>query len=224
MGIIKHLYGFPNIILLNVSCLLCAIYWRRLPTAFKWVGVFLWFSFFIEVSAVISGKLWHNNRPFMHLLTIGEFWIWSFFYQQIFGKSSFAHRHFRWILGLGTLVIVGNSTLIQSIWTSNTYSKTCVQLLVIWYAVAFAFHFAEQPPQKIKENKLLRLVNAAILIYYCGSLFIFMSGFAIGSEIFKALLMMNVILNSVFQILVLYALWTVIFKHPNSCSSSASPS
>lgn len=116
-----------------------------------------------------------------------------------------------------------NTLFLQGIFEFNSYGKTLVQVLIILYALDYAFRFpALDTPDTAEET--LQLVNAAVLIYYCGSLFIFMSSqFELQmGEAIRILWKINAILNLIFQIMILIALWKAIFK-PRKSSSSPVP-
>ena len=96
-----------------------------------------------------------------------------------------------------------------------------VQLLIILCALDYAFRFPEQEETETRWSKPLRLANAAVLIYYCGSLFVFMSSqFELQTAgALKILWDINTVLNIIFQLLILIALWKAVF-HPQKYYSS----
>lgn len=209
------------IICLLLSCILGVRNWQRLPKAIRVLVVFLVFNFLIEIAARAASILYAQNLPLLHVYTLGELWLFSLFYYQILDKTSIFKRYFYWILGVGMSLVVLNTLLLQGIFELNSFAKTLVQILIIVYALDYAFRFSDFVEPDPVLNNALQLVNAAILIYYCGSLFIFMSSqfeVQMGQGI-RILWKINAVLNLIFQIMVLIALWKVTFNRPKSYSS-----
>ena len=208
---------------LAVSCFVCIRYWSRLSDGLRVLAVFLFFNLFIEIAARFAGIVFGMNLPLLHLYTVGECLLFSLFYRNILDETSIFSRYFRWIVGIVLVLVVLNSIFIQHLLEFNSYAKTLVQLLIILYALDYAFRFSEQAETDTQLNRSLRLINSAILIYYCGSLFVFMSSqfeLQTGGAL-HILWEINTVLNLIFQMIVLFALWKVVFHPPNLSSSSA---
>lgn len=224
----KIWYQLYDIAILPVLCLLLSCYtgikyWHRLPRAFKALVVYLIFNLFIEIGARAAAILFRQNLPLLHFYTLGECWFLSLFYREVLDKDSIFQRHFSRIVPTVMILVVCNTLFLQSIFEFNSYAKTLVQFLIILYALDYSFRFSEREGVTSFNDQPLRLVNAAILVYYCGSLFIFMSNhFALrmGNAI-KILWDINTVLNLIFQIAVLVALWKAVSLHQKSSSSSA---
>ncbi len=212
------------LLFLLVSCYLGIRYWHRLSGPLKVLAVYLWFNLGIEAGARIMGILYSQNLPLLHLYTLGECLLFSLFYRRILDENSIFKRFFPWILGITLSLVVLNTLFLQGIFEFNSYGKTLVQVLIILYALDYAFRFPALDTPDTAKNKTLQLVNAAVLIYYCGSLFIFMSSqFELQmGEAIRILWKINAILNLIFQIMILIALWKAIFK-PRKSSSSPVP-
>lgn len=211
---------------LLLSCGLGLRYWQRLPRPFRVLVVYLAFNLLIEIGARVGALVFQQNLPLLHLYTLGECWLFSLFYSQILDEESVFQRHFRWIVGTVLTLTVLNSIFLQGIFEYNSYGKTLVQVLIILYALDYAFRFSERDDPAPRLSQMLRLVNAAILIYYCGSLFVFMSSqFEIEMQGgIHILWQVNKVLNLIFHLMVFIALWKVIFSLPKSSSSRAQAS
>lgn len=197
------------------SCVLGMLYRHRLSRPFRIVVVYLCFNLFIEIGARVLGYTIKNNLPLLHVYTFGELLLWSLFYREVLARSTLLVRYFKWITGAALLAIVFNSLFIQGIFTFNSYAKTLAQLIIIFYAISYAFNFLLDDSHDTPEKKLLRQVNAAVLVYYCGSLFIFMfSKFRGDKADYQLLWNVNIVLNLFFQILVFVSLCQAIFKPP----------
>ena len=196
------------------SSVLGLVYWNRLSSPFRILILYLIFTFFIEIGAVVTGIIYRQNLPLLHLYTLGECLLFSLFYRQILDENALLKRYFNWVLGSALLLVVLNTCFLQGVFEFNSYSKTLVQLLIILYALDYAFRISSWERSNLVEYKALNLINTAVLIYYCGSLFIFMSGH-FETEMGKAIQILwdiNIALNLVFQIMILIALWKVIFN------------
>jgi len=208
---------------LLLSCGLGLRYWQRLPRPFQVVVAYLIFNLLIEIGARIGAIVFQQNLPLLHLYTLGECCLFSLFYRQILDEESVFQRYFWWIVGTVLTLTVLNSIFLQGIFEYNSYGKTLVQLLIILYALDYAFRFSEREDPDPDLTQMLRLVNSAMLIYYCGSLFVFMSSqFEIDmKDGIHILWQFNKILNLIFHLMVFIALWKVIFTLPKSSSSQA---
>jgi len=214
------------VLCLLLSCLLGLRYWFRFPAPLRIIVIYLVFNFLIEIGARVASAVYAQNLPLLHLYTLGECLLFSLFYRQILDDRSVFKRFFNWILGVILSLVLLNTIFLQSIFEFNTYAKILVQVLIILYALDYAFRFAEREESNPQVGQALRLINAAVLIYYCGSLFIFMSDhFAIrmGTAI-QILWDINTVLNLIFQLVILVALWKVVFSLPKSSSSPAQAS
>lgn len=218
-------YEFSNVPLpfLLLSCCLGLRYWHRLSRPLQIIVIYLIFNFLIEIGARVAGILYRQNLPLLHLYTFGECLIFSLFYRQILDNASVFKRYFGWILSAALTLVVLNTVFLQGIFEFNSYAKTMVQVLIILYALDYAFRFSDWEDHDFVKNKSLRLINAAVLIYYCGSLFVFMSSqfeLQMGEGI-RILWKINSLLNLIFQTMVLIALWKAIFSPRKSSPSLA---
>lgn len=206
---------------LLISCCLGLFYWKRLTPPLKLIVVYLVFNFFIETAARVTGYLYKQNLPLLHLYTLGEFILFTLFYHKILDSSSLLKRGFRWILLGGSVLVVLNTLFLQNIFSFNSYAKSMVQVMIILYALDYAFRFTQPDRAEPSQNNALQLINAAVLLYYCGSLFVFLtSSFATRmSDAIRILWQINTALNVIFQVIVLIALWKAIFRPQTSSSS-----
>jgi len=205
----------PDLVLLvlGINMVFCFIYRTKLTTPFRWLFYFLIWNFIIEVLALVFMKLGMNNLPLLHIYTLGEFILFSFFYKSLLHKPVVLKKVFPYLVGAIVLLIVLNSVFIQSIYTFNTYAKSAVQIIIIGFAILYFYNLIENRSLSQKKAKGLRLVNSAVIIYYSGSLFVFMYGFSIDvSKPYIMLWAFNATLNLIFQLLILKGLWKAYFK------------
>jgi hypothetical protein len=129
-------------------------------------------------------------------------------------KPTFSRTLFWYFVIAGSLFIIGNSIFFQSIFKFNSFAKTFVQVTIIGYAILYFYNLVENQVLPITQSKSLRLINSAILVYYSGSLFIFMCSnlYLENKQIYVPFWAFNAILNFLFQLLILVGLWKVFFK------------
>lgn len=205
----------PNLVLLvlGANVVLCALSWNRMNRAFKYLSYYVFWNFLIEVAALAFIQLGFNNLPLLHLYTVGEFVFFSLFYMIVLGRLLVFRRWMPYAIGIGVTLIVFNSIFLQSIYGFNTFAKSAVQIVIIGYSVLFFYHVMEEKKEHGANTKSLRLINAAIMIYYSGSLFVFMYGFSIDlSETYLLFWAFNAILNLVFQLLIFCSIWMAYFR------------
>ncbi len=193
---------------LFASILLLFLNWKRLPATFRYLGYYLCWNLFIEITARILSSYSVNNLPLLHLYTIGEFLLFALLYRKMHLFKNWADKKFWIFVSVALALIVLNSIFIQNIYEFNSYAKTMVQLILM----GFAFGYFYQLQEKKEETESLNWVNAAVLIYYSGSLFIFMFGnYFLDKEPKTHLIfwVINVLLNLIFQILVFIGIWKV---------------
>lgn len=197
------------------SCTLGLWYRQRLSRPFRFLLLYLCFNLIVEIGSRVLGYLFRNNLPLLHVYTFGELLLWSLFYREILARGTFLVRYFKWITGIALLAIVLNSLFVQGFLTFNSYAKTLAQVLIIFYAISYAFNFLLDDSPDTPEKKGLRRVNTGVLVYYCGSLFIYMfSSFRGDKADYRLLWDINILLNLFFQLSVFVSLCQAIFRPP----------
>lgn len=183
---------------------LAFFHWKSLPQSFKYLAYYLAWNLFIEVLSRVFIECEINNLPLLHIYTLLEFVFFSFLYREMGIFEKWTSRNFWIFLGVVMSLVVLNSAFLQSIWAYNSYAKSLVQLSLIGYGVAYIFLLREKNPM----TSALNLMNAAILVYYSGSLFVFMFANVLLSNPYRSLFWeANVYLNFIFQILIFMSLW-----------------
>lgn len=151
-----------------------------------------------------------NNLYLLHILTIGEFILLSLFYRKVIAKPNFKTQGFIvFILFITTLIIL-NTIFLQDIETYNSYAKSLVQIIVITYAILYFYNLTVDIETINEQNqKSLRLINSSILLYYSGSLFIFMFGnyYKQNPDIYARFWLFNAVLTLVYYLLIFVSIW-----------------
>lgn len=215
MDILESLDEVSLIVL--VVNILFSIKILRVRPDLKWFEAMLILSFFIQVMARVFTVLYGNNLPLLHLYTLLEFIFISLFYYQILFKSFIFIKYFYCFLGVISSIIIYNSIAIEPITGFNSNAKGLTQIIIIGYAI---FYFFNGISVDVIENKLvLSRINAAILLYYAGSLFIFVfAGFLLNNSplINGYFWKFNTVLYIVFLVLILIATWKLVFPAPEN--------
>jgi hypothetical protein len=203
-----------GVLCLGINIVLFLVRRKKLNTSFLRILYFLSWNFLIEILAILFIEFEINNLPLLHLYTLGEFILFSYFYLSLSNTSSRIRKTAWYFIGGGALFIILNTVFIQGVFEFNTIAKTFVQIVIIAYAVLYFYHLVANASFSEATSKSIRLVNSAIIIYYSGSLFIFMfSHFSIGKEeVFILFWIFNVLLYFIFQLLIFIALWNAFYK------------
>lgn len=187
--------------LLIASMVLIVYHWKHIPDTFRYLGLYLGWNLLVEL-AVLLLPAGTNNLPLLHLYTLLEFILFSLVYKKMGLFGRWPDRLFWFfIIGISLLIFV-NSLFVQDVFSYNSYAKTLVQLLLIACAVGFIFQIRPQDEVTLAQN----LMNSSILIYYSGSLFLFMFGDFFSYEM-APLWIINVVLNFVSRLLILISIW-----------------
>ncbi len=213
-------FGFLAVTCLALTVSICLFRWKELNLPLQRLFHFLILNLVTEIVARIFAYSGINNLPLLHLYTIGEFVLLSYFYKSLIGIPHLFQRIFRPFVWSGVLLIILNSLFLQDLYTFNTIAKTFVQITVITYAVLYFYNLMENQSFTPRIAKSLRLINSAILIYYSGSLFIFMCSQVsfINSDLYEVFWAFNAVLNFIFQLLILWGIWIVAFPKTHSPS------
>jgi len=206
---------FPNIALtvlfVNVIFLIKI---SRKKAELKWFTITLIGALFIEIFARIVAYRIGNNLPLLHLHTLLEFIFISLFYREILFKKYAINRYFPYFIGLVSIVIVANSIFLQPLTGYNSNAKGLSQCLIIIYSILYFFNRISV--EVSRTHLILNQINASILLYYAGSLFIF--GFASflsenSPQMNTYFWRFNALLYLIFQLLVLITTWNLVFPN-----------
>jgi len=185
------------------------LYWHKrfFDKSFSPIRWLLTVNLLVEGACYVCFNHGTNNLPLLHLFTIVEFNLLTFYFLQL---SQFrVKRSFQIYIVLANLALVFNSAFIQSIFSFNSFSKSIVQLIIIFMSLHY-FINKKKNRSKQKDSQSHNMIVSAILFYYASSLVIFMfSDFAL--QAFGGLHLgfwtINAFLNFIFQLLILFAIW-----------------
>ncbi|MBL7774597.1 MAG: hypothetical protein JNK89_01260 [Saprospiraceae bacterium] len=202
---------------MGLSLLLLALRFRRLPGPFRLLVLILLNDLLTEFLSTWLFRQKINNMPLLHGYTLASFWLYSFFFRDLFRKKMLVRRYFWWFVAIVSLLLIANTLWLEPIDGFNSKAKTLVQLFFIAYAVYYLFDAFGKTDLLQASALATILVVMAVLIYNAGSLFIFMFAQIITDgrlsyEAQSGLWMINSLLYFVFQLVLLLAVWIQVFK------------
>lgn len=172
--------------------------------------VFLVLSLITEIVAKITWKQGINNLPLLHIYTLLEFLLLSLFFGELLAKTAKNRTYLLYYMAGVSALIVLNTALLQDLFTFNSNAKTLTQCSFILFSVVWLFQTSAEPiHENTAQNTSLFYIIAAILLYYAGSLFIFMASNALArlEKLASLPWLINAALYFVFQLLVATGLW-----------------
>lgn len=199
---------------LNVLWLVFGV--KALPKEIKTLGLFLAVDLLTELSAGwLSGK-GINNMPLLHFYTLLEFATLSVFYKGVLLRWRFFQTWFWGWVSAVVILLLCNSLFVEPIMGFNSNAKTLVQAVMIGYAVGHFFGSFGKSDFTKPRPFALALINSGILVYYSGSLFVFMFSKILNdpanpssAQVQAVFWLLNSFLFLIFQLLILVALWKV---------------
>lgn len=206
---------------LILLALLWLLRYRQLPTLQKRLGVFIFLSIAVQFYAVYLSRQKLPNLYVLHIYTLLEFWAWSFFYSYLLKDQARFQKTLPWIIGIASSFIILNSIYFEPLTGFNSNAKSLVQLLLIAASIYYFFLIFGKIDLNKERAQSLLLLNFAVLLYYSGSLFIFMfSKLLISTGVADIQQMVFWVINGmiyiVFVVLLLYSLWKAAFSRTNS--------
>lgn len=122
---------------------------------------------------VVSLAMNHfNNMPVFHVFTVLEFIILTLFFRELSNNPK-AIMLFNILLVAFPVFAILNTAYIQPIHTYNSISRTVESLLLIGFSLASFYTMLGQNHPLNKQSKNLMWINAGMLCYFSGSLFLF---------------------------------------------------
>jgi hypothetical protein len=202
---------------LLICVILCFLFFKSLSKELKLVSYYLFFMMLMSSIGVRMANFGVNNLVTTHLAVLGEFIFLSLFYKEILKEHIFFKKYFRIYLGVIGVLVILNTLYIEPINTFNTNAKVLVLFIIIMFAALFFFERAKKLMQVDVNEKAVRLINSALLVYYSGSFFVFlMYKFTQNNKQFysKEMLIFNASLYLLFTIVMLIAILMVVLHRP----------
>ncbi len=218
MDLILDVLSVIDSLLLLLIFGLIIIRWNYITMSIKILGGFVFLSLYVQTTAFFLSLYGINNFFLVHILTLGEMILLSFFYYLIIDKRLKIKRLVLYFLPIFSLLIILNSIFREPITAWNSTAKTFTQGILIIYAIVYFYDLSTREILVNVKIKSLHLINSAILLYYAGSLFIFMFAKVVMKEIGTmqdVFWVFNAILYFVFCILILIGIWRIAYSREN---------
>lgn len=136
----------------------------------KIIWYYLLLDCLINVLAVVLANRKINNLPVLHVFTIIEFVLMSFFYLSIL-KHETVGTIIKYLLVIFPIFCVLNFLFFQSIYQFNTYARPVEALIIMGCSLAY---FAQSNDAETSWSlNPVNWINIGILLYFSGALFIF---------------------------------------------------
>lgn len=215
--IINFLSTLDSILLLIIIGLII-IRWNYITIVSRILGIFIMLSFVIQTTAFILAQYSINNFFLVHILALGEMVLLSLFYYYVLDKRLKIKNFIPYFIPIFSLLIILNSIFREPITGWNSSAKTFTQGVLIIYAIAYFYDLSTREILVNTKTKSLHFINSAILLYYAGSLFIFMFAKVVMKEfgtMQDVFWVFNALLYFVFCVLILIGIWKIAYNQEN---------
>lgn len=203
------------------SCLLCFWGFARLNSSERIIAYYLFFLLIINGVASLIADQRENNLATTHILVLGEFILLSSYFKELLGERFFLKKYYKMYLAVIGGFILFNSLFLEKITTFNTNAKTLVLFVIIFMTTSFFYDRSRQLMEVDKHEKAARTINAALLLYYSGSFFVYLFyKFTQDNMVFYSnkMLIFNASLYLLFALLMLLACSLILFSRKNQTS------
>jgi len=157
---------------ITIPVLIGSLRYRQLSKECRIIYFFTIIAWVTEISSYITRSMSINNMPLLHIYTVVEFTMISWFYHVLF-KKMFSFSPLIFIAVLFACGSVINSVFIQRILSFNSYTRGIEAMLIIVYAVVFLYgFFFQSDTRQVTDNPAL-WITAGILIYFSGAATLF---------------------------------------------------
>ncbi len=158
------------------------IRFQHLGIELKTLSVFLYITAVFEIIFIILANYSINNLPFFHLYAIIEFSFLGVIFYRVFTRPSFKKAIIVTIIAFAAFAVI-NALFIQSIYEFNTIARAVESFLLILLALLFFYKVFQESTVKRLERYPMFWISSGILVYFCGSFFLFIfSNYILGQS------------------------------------------
>jgi len=190
--------------------LMWAFQYRKLPSPARWLGWYLLLNLVVQMAALWLIFQQGNNLALLHLNTALEFVFFSLLFRELYRFQAWFRPIFPYWLGSIILLLVVNSVWLEPIDTFNSSAKALVSSILIAYVVLYFFDTYGRVDISRGQPRALSWVCFATMIYYSGSLLIYLFPHISLNKTLEStyayLWVLNVLLYVVFLLIVLVAM------------------
>lgn len=196
-----------SIVLIIISTIVCLVKYQSIQKKYKILLFYLLLCLVTDIAGTLFFHQKINNLPILHVYTFLEFIIWSFFFRSLLAEKPFFKNYFWPFLISISLLIIANSVFVESLDSYNSNAKTLVQSILLTYSIYYLSTNFGKIDFSIGTNQSILIINFSVILYYSGTLFIFMfTEFLLSKEVsrddIRVFWLFNAFLWLVFQILI----------------------
>lgn len=218
MDTLLNLLGIFDSLLLLFIVIIITRRWSYINLPIKFLGSFIILSFIIQTLAISLAEYGINNFFLVHTLALGEMVLLSLFYYHVLDRRLKIKNLIPYFVLIFSLLIILNSIFREPITGWNSTAKAFTQGVLIIYAIAYFYDLSTREILVNTKTKSLHFINSAILLYYAGSLFIFMFAKVVMKEVGTmqdVFWIFNAVLYFVFCVLILIGIWRIAYNREN---------
>ncbi|UYZ62108.1 hypothetical protein [Hymenobacter weizhouensis] len=147
--------------------------YQNLNQVLRRLAWFFFLSGLFDVVLAITNHFVIRNLPLFHLFTaVNLLFLAALYYHTLHGKLV---RRLVLVAAAAGLVFVGyNAFFLEGIWQFPSLSITGQSLLFIVLALVYFYQLLQEPAEVPIEKQPLFWINAGVLLYFSGNLFLFM--------------------------------------------------
>lgn len=160
----------PSAVLVPLT--VTAIRYKRLSPPIRLIGLYVLLSAITNVVANYMAVHRMNNLNVINVYNILETLVFTEFYVRIFGKGSII-RYLRITQVAFLLLAFADMLWLQKTGLYNTYTKSVEAIIIMAYAIYYFAQELEQVGTKQRSSKAVTYINGGLLLYFSGSLILF---------------------------------------------------
>lgn len=156
---------------------------KRLQIIQRYVLALIIFSILVELAAVLLGRLLHlRNLPLLHVFSVVQFTLlWLIFAQRLI--PPFSKKLFGGILGIFWIFAIVCAIWIDGIFNFNAHARSFGAILIIVFCLSYFYQRLRKLDLENLETDPLFWVATGSLIYFSGSLILFIiSNYILANE------------------------------------------
>jgi hypothetical protein len=149
------------------------VHLKKFPFYLKVIVAFTLASGITSGACIFLAKRGINNMPVFHAFTIAGFILCSIFYKQVLTSTKVEKAIFP-VLFLFLVFATTSTILWQGLSVFNSYTLTFETIVTIVYCLMLFYKLLGADSSSLKENGPLIWINTGFLLYFSGSLFLFL--------------------------------------------------
>lgn len=183
--------------------------WQKLKQIQRYILALIVFSIFIELLSLWIGRYLHLSNLFLlHLFSVGQLvLLWLIFRQRLI--PPFSRRFFLGTLLVFLLFAVASAIWIDGLFNFNSHARSFEAVIIIFFCLSYFYQRLKQLDLENLESDPLFWVSTGSLVYFSGSLIMFIISNYVASnqEMSFSMWAIHAILNTFNNIFFMIALW-----------------